>query len=373
MRLYVCAHGPPNAHNKTGAHYRVDYHSAISFQRPAVIQMASMDSAWRENSEELLRATELPFTDSDKALILKRIRESGKGQMEILITGRSGAGKSMLVNALTGKTIAKVGNKLRAETKRVISYKIPMDKEGVEVLVWVSPGLQDNEEQYLAELKEKCSNVDIVIYCISLTATRSEVGDDEMIKNDLTTIRKLTNTFSTDLWEHSVFVLTFANALEAILRVKFANPEKKFNERLQDWKKRIHSALLAVGVSKQVAEMVPVKPAGHPKKQNIPGQKYWVKKLWGTIAKRATVDILESESDNEEISKRIKCRRLTLTGERSRVIGVATFIGIGIGALIGLVGGIEGAVLGLIVGGVIGWLLATFFTSNKPENAQLLR
>ena len=136
----------------------------------------------------------LPISEEKKEETKMWIKQNTKGQIEILTTGRTGVGKSTLVNAIIGKEAAKQGNNLHAETKNVTCYKMAAE-EGVEVVVWDSPGLQDgsgNEEEYLAQLKEKCSNVDIIIYCISLSATRSEFGARQ---NDFNVIKKLTATF----------------------------------------------------------------------------------------------------------------------------------------------------------------------------------
>ena len=209
--------------------------------------------------------------------------------MEILITGRTGTGKSTLVNSLVGKPVAETGDKLRVSTKHVSGYKV-LSREGMEIVVWDSPGLQDGsgeEDNYLHEMKENCSNVDIIIYCIDMSAARAQLGGAEKEQlNDLCAIKKLTETFGPDWWKHAIFVLTRANALESALIVK-DNAEKKFTERLKDWEKRIHGALSEEGVPKAIATEVPVKPASHPKKPHILGQRYWLSALWFSFTKRA--------------------------------------------------------------------------------------
>ena len=209
--------------------------------------------------------------------------------MEILITGRTGTGKSTLVNALVGKRMAPTGSDLQINTKYVTSYEATTN-EGMKIVVWDSPGLEDNsedEERYLREMKENCSNVDIIIYCLDVSAARAQLGgaDKEQMK-DLCAIKKLTEKFGRDLWGHSIFVLTRANALEAMLNVG-SDLEKKFKERLEDWERRIHAALEEEDVPTDIAKGVPVKPAGHPKKPHLPGNKYWLSSLWFDFTQRA--------------------------------------------------------------------------------------
>ena len=243
----------------------------------------------------------LQIPEENKEEIKKWIKENSKGQMEILLTGRTGAGKSRLVNAIVGKKVAKEGNELHTETMEVTGYKLATE-EGVEVVVWDSPGLQDgsgNEEEYLAELKEKCSNVNIIIYCIymSMSARRSEFREGQ---NDISAIKKLTATFGPQWWKHSIFVMTFANLLETILKTELrvrqgvvleleqqSKLEEMFNDKIKEWKEAIHGALSAAGVPKKTVKEVPVVPAGVAIEPHLPGHRYWLSQLWFVLLNSA--------------------------------------------------------------------------------------
>ena len=221
---------------------------------------------------------------------------SGKKRYEVLVTGTLGVGKSTVVNAL----VRKVTTGDRDSSEYVKRYE-GMADDGVEMLVWDSPGLEDGsgkENEYLTELENKCSNVDVVIYCIDLSATRSYgVSAAEVAPNDLSAIRKLTATFSPSWWKRSIFAMTRANVLESALKVK-PDLEKKFSDRLQEWKERIHATLIATGVQEEEALKIPVEPVGHPKKPHLPGREQWLSALWHTLLTTAMQQSIREEVDN---------------------------------------------------------------------------
>lgn len=247
--------------------------------------------------EEQLNIDELPIIEEDKKKIKKWFQENGKGQMEILITGWTGVGKSTLVNSLVGQQVAKEGDKLDSQTKNVKDYRVRA-KEGVDVVVWDSPGLQngmENEKEYLTELEKKCSNVDIIMYCINLSATRSELGEKQ---NELWAIKKLTNVFGPEWWKHSVFVMTFANIYEARLELEIErstakhheqelNLKEMFLDRMKDWKERIYRALSVAGVPEEVVKNIPILPAGIDIRPHLQVQKFWLSKIWFSFLLRA--------------------------------------------------------------------------------------
>ncbi|CAI8026524.1 hypothetical protein GBAR_LOCUS15231 [Geodia barretti] len=70
----------------------------------------------------------LPVTKREKGEIKKWITDSRRKRIEILITGRTGVGKSTLVNSLVGRPVAEAGN-MRAVTKVVTDYQLRQRKE----------------------------------------------------------------------------------------------------------------------------------------------------------------------------------------------------------------------------------------------------
>ena len=324
----------------------------------------------------------LDGSKEEKDAMKQWMRENESKHLEILVTGKTGTGKSTLVNALVGRKVAKEGHNLCPETKSVGKYSVTTS-EGFEVVVWDSPGLQDgtvNEEEYLTEMKEKCSNVDLVIYCIKVDAPRSALHERSEASNesDYSAILKLTRTLGLEMWSNAVFVLTFANRLETILKLKHRlNLESKFKARIEDWRKRIRTALSTAGVPQNVLDNIRIEPAGHVSKPNLPGWNFWLSILWFTFVGQATKksqvalikmnvhrfkaakdatqeDFTKNESHQQPI---IIDKALIAYGTGFTMAGVsatAATVGTGVGATIGGVVGSAGFGVGAVIGAAAG-------------------
>ena len=159
-------------------------------------------------------------------------RQKREAKFSLLITGKTGVGKSSLVNALFGTEVrAREGNKKFADTVEVIVYT--ETKEGVNIRVWDSPGLEDgtgNDETYLADIgSEITEELDLVIFCLKMDETRLNSGDRGALK-------RLTERFGKNIWKNALIALTFANKVEHPAR---EDKKAYFLENLASWRQVI--------------------------------------------------------------------------------------------------------------------------------------
>ncbi len=99
-------------------------------------------------------------------------------QIRIMAYGATGTGKSSLLNAIIGQELFEEGDDFDPKTTLIEERKC--NKASVDVVACDTPGLQDysdNEEKYLCDIRKKCNDMDLFLYCIKMTDRRTDFSD----------------------------------------------------------------------------------------------------------------------------------------------------------------------------------------------------
>ena len=196
--------------------------------------------------------------------------------LNILITGLTGSGKSSLTNAFLGKKdgesgAAKEGEAIEEGCTKQVRGRGSVKNQQSGIKIWDTPGLMDGttkEKQYLEEMKcfwKRKNSYDLVIYCVRANP-RFVDGKDN---NDVKAMIMLRKKFGQDFWKNAVIALTFANNIESIMPSwrDIDDPKEKkdkFNAKIEQYEEQIHDNMIKhVRVKKEIVKRVPVVPAGH--------------------------------------------------------------------------------------------------------------
>ena len=186
-------------------------------------------------------------------------------RLQILVCGKTGIGKSALINSVIGRKICKSGGPgsgeradgeaLEPVTKSVNA--VESNSNGIIITVWDSPGLQDGtsmEKVYLQDMYDKCKNVDLVYYCIDMTTVRWLDGDENAL-------RLMAEKFDTTFWSKCILVLTKANSVR-VPPAKRMDKKAYFEQLCDTFKKQFQNKLEARNVPKDISTEIPVTCAG---------------------------------------------------------------------------------------------------------------
>ena len=301
---------------------------------------------------------------------LKQYFAKGKDSVEIVLAGKMSTGKSTLVNSIVGKRMAEEGNKAFSETTKIVCYTKAVDipseilEKTINVVVWDTPGLGDpfgDDRTTAKEIAEKCKETDLLVYCLDI---RGRFAND-----DATGIKLLTEALNQQMWNHAIFVLTFANE---VIAKDGKDAVTELRDKITSWTDAIKRLMkMNLKFPHDIADHISIIPAGYRHFQP-PGIDDWFSPFWAesfiktkSSAQPALLGInTERLSSQESASKDHQGKaseephempiRFSAGDLLSMRTAVATGGCAGVGALIGLVAGAVGGPVTMPVGAALG-------------------
>ena len=282
-------------------------------------------------------------------------------KITIMVIGETGVGKSTLLNALVGHPVFETGrSKKRAVTNHVTECKCK--KGDVEIVAIDCPGLHDgsgNEQMYLQEMYDKIhahGEINLLLYCKKMTDRRANP------KSDADIITKLTEKLGRGIWQHALFVLTFANVYEDSLKQrhhKQADITAQFKQKEKEWGMHIKETLEKCGIVQGECN-IKVCAAGF-KQPQLCGKPYWLSDFWASAYKVQDENgalaflrlnkeriVKDAPKDSESFKQDLHAQPLVKTKKLEKALGA-----LGIGSIGGTAGAAVGATIGAVFIGVI--------------------
>ena len=277
--------------------------------------------------------------------------------LSILVGGRTGSGKSTLVNAFLGTKVCEVGPGSQSVTGRV--QKVTKSVQCIDLEVFDTPGLSDRRKgrddltiiaECRAHVKSDLSEtLDLFFFCKSIApGCRTTTQDEDEIG-------LLTRAFTKEIWKRSIIVLTCANTMDFSDKVAYTEVIRSYTEDLKTILKSIAK------VDTCVVEDIPVCVAGR-NDNDVPfenSRENGIDQNWRSKLYYAAFERIRAESAPALLQLSLR-KRLTKTALIAAITGgssagVAAAVGAGTGAIIGLAMPAPGtAIVGAGIGAAVG-------------------
>lgn len=214
---------------------------------------------------------------------LKGLFSPNWSHVGILVLGREGTGKSLLINGIMGSKIAKEADGWHKSSGII---KIDHVRGSMKLTFWKASGLHVKSEEardnYVQKMRNaNCTSSDLVLYC-----TRMD-EDPYLGEVDTEALGKFTEGFGKEIWENAIVVLTFANCVDIPksdspeLSLKETNEEQVllFKRRIEKCTNEFKTALRQLHVPEEVVSKVKYVPAGYNEAVSLPDCVNWLSHL----------------------------------------------------------------------------------------------
>ena len=202
-------------------------------------------------------------------------------EVAYLVVGKTGVGKTSLINSVAGEIVAEEGDDLDIGTFTIESHQVTHESSGTTCTIrfWDTPGLFDmtkRSDSYVDKIRDKYEHCDVVLYCTDMTDTR-------VTQQDKRTIDTFTEPLGVAFWKRSIFVLTFANY---VVDPRSGATAEYFEQKRRLLQDSYCKVIRETGISADAVSKIPFVPAGyHPWSKDkemhiLPGGHSWISAFW---------------------------------------------------------------------------------------------
>ena len=201
--------------------------------------------------------------------------------IQVMVLGKPGVGKSTLANGLMGKNIARISAPgavvCAGVTRAVESYEFAHN--GVRAVIWDTPGLGDttlSEDHVLRDISRVYNDIDLFLFCIRMPDKRLTPGDDNS-----KIIKLLEKKFKKDIWRRTLVVLVFANELVASLQTELLTKDKDITQLVASTFESNRRQWESI-MRKELGQFLGVVPTGHVNRPKLlkTDEERWLNKFW---------------------------------------------------------------------------------------------
>ena len=261
--------------------------------------------------------------------------------LTIFVIGKTGVGKSTLINSLLGEKKAKVSDGVYSSDQETIE-KYSGQFCGIKTLFYDTKGLADPNEDDEKLIKKfhdtivMCRNQYLVFICLPI----SNRADNSVYCFARLLASKFGDKY--DIWLNSIFVLTQANRFshdeddsDEEEEVRLEKTAVKMIDTMETWSEEFQDCLERFGLPREIIMNMPVCAAGR-KSPKLPITDNWKETLLHVCLQRQKM--LQSVTEMKKTSE-----------------DIAAYLGMAIGTAVGCIIPVVGIPVGMTVGGLIGW------------------